>query len=240
MQIWWLIIFVFVGLNPQEPVPTDTIIDNFVGFITGMTIATVLGRPIWPVLPQTVMRDNLLAVFRHISALLNGQPHREKIQNQLAILPAEAFQASRQIRFAGFTAQEKARFTALIRSLQNLLTRTTVLASSRHTLPGIMESLVQPRLQAEPEFKPNDDFAECLRQADCRDQLLSLNGALSEMNEAHEIIRRAGMSNGQHFEASVYRLELIEHYRTTAEAFEACRRLIATLKTHRYLDHCGL
>jgi uncharacterized membrane protein YccC len=165
MQIWWLIIFVFVGLNPQEPVPTDTIIDNFAGFITGMTIATVLGRLIWPVLPQTVMQDNLLTVFRHISALLNREPQPEKIRNQLAILPAEALQVSRQIRVSGFTPEEKTRFAALIRSLQNLVPRTTVLASSRHTL---------------------------------------------------------------------------EHYRTTAEASETCRRLIATLKSHGFWDRCGL
>lgn len=63
-----------VGLKPQEPVPTDTIIDNFVGFVTGMATATVLGRLIWPVLPQTIMRDNLLALFRHISALPAGTP----------------------------------------------------------------------------------------------------------------------------------------------------------------------
>jgi hypothetical protein len=143
-QIGMLTIFVFVGLNPQQPVPTDTIIDNFVGFVTGMTIATVLGRLIWPVLPQMVMRDNLLAAFGHIKALLNGEPHREKIQNQLAILPAEALQASRQIRVGGCTPQEKARLAALIRSLQNLVTRTTVLASGRHTLPGSMEAFVRP------------------------------------------------------------------------------------------------
>jgi len=153
MQIWWLIIFVFVGLNPQQPVPTDTIIDNFVGFITGMTIATVLGRLIWPVLPQMVMRDNLLTVFRQIGALLKGEPHREKIQNQLAILPAEALQASRQIRVAGSTAQHKARFAESIRSLQNLVTRTTVLASSGHTSPEVMEALVRPQLDPELEFK---------------------------------------------------------------------------------------
>jgi hypothetical protein len=63
MQIGMLAIFIFVGLNPQQPVATQTIIDAYVGFIVGMGIATVVGRLIWPVLPQMVMRDNLLALF---------------------------------------------------------------------------------------------------------------------------------------------------------------------------------
>jgi hypothetical protein len=47
------------------------------------------------------MRDDLLAIFSRLKALLNGDPHGEKIQTQLAILPVEALQASRQIRIAG-------------------------------------------------------------------------------------------------------------------------------------------
>ena len=64
MQIGTLAIFIFVGLNPQQPVATQTIIDAYVGFIVGMAIATVVGRLIWPVLPQMVMRDNYLPYLR--------------------------------------------------------------------------------------------------------------------------------------------------------------------------------
>ena len=60
------------------------------------------------------MRDNLLAVFEEIKALLNRGRYQEKIQNQLAILPAEALKASRQIRIAGCTPQEKARLGAFL------------------------------------------------------------------------------------------------------------------------------
>jgi hypothetical protein len=98
-----------VGLNPQQPVSTQTIIDTFVGLIIGMGIATIVGRLIWPVFPQMVMRANLLALFGDIKAVLDGDPHREKVQTQLAILPVEALHASRQIRSAGCSEQEKAK-----------------------------------------------------------------------------------------------------------------------------------
>jgi len=241
-QIGMLIIYTLVGLNPQQPVPTETIIDTFVGFITGMTIATIIGRLIWPVLPQMVMRDNLLAVFGHIAALLSGGPRREKIQNQLAILPVEALHASRQIRIAGCTTHEKARLGALVRALQTLVTRTTVLVSGRHTLPEITQAVLRPQFERlEVEFKQMlGAFAECLRQGDCRRELPSLNGALSEMEGALGTIRKSEILKGRHLDASVRVLELVDHYHATAEALEECRRLIGTLKIHRYWGHCGL
>ena len=134
---------------------------------------------IWPVLPQMVMRDNLLAIFTHTKELLNGDPHGEKIQTQLAILPVEALHASTQIRIAGCSPQEKARLGALIRALQTLVTRTTVLVSRRHILPEVAAAILRPRFERlEVEFKQMlDAFAECLRQGDCRRELPSPNRA---------------------------------------------------------------
>jgi uncharacterized membrane protein YccC len=243
MQIGMLTIFIFVGLNPQQPVATQTIIDAFVGFIIGIAIATIVGRMIWPVLPQMVMRDNLLAIFTNTKALLNGDPHGERIQTQLAILPAEALHASRQIRIAGCTQQEKARLGALIRALQTLVTRTTVLISRRHILPEIAKAIIlRPRFERlEVEFKQMlDAFAECLRQGDCRRELPSLRRASGEMDGALESIRQSAILNGSHPEAPQRVLELVEHYQATGEALEECRRLIGTLKIHRYWGHCGL
>ena len=64
IQITYLSISTFVGLNPQVPVASQTIIDSFLGLMIGMGIATVVGRLIWPVLPQRLLRDDLLGFFR--------------------------------------------------------------------------------------------------------------------------------------------------------------------------------
>jgi uncharacterized membrane protein YccC len=242
MQIGMLIIYTFVGLDPQQAVPTPTIIDTFVGFITGMGIATVVGRLIWPVLPQMVMRDNLIALFADIKGLLNGDRHQEKIQTQLALLPVEALHASRQIRIAGCTEQEKARLGALVRALQTLVTRTMVLVSRRHILPEITQAILRPRCErVEGEFMQTlDAFAECLRQGDCRRDLPSVCRTLSEMEGAPESICQSEILDDLQPEAPVRVVELVDHYRATGEALEECRRLIGTLKIHRYWGHCGL
>jgi len=231
-----------VALNPQDPVPSQTIIDAFVGMMLGMWIAAVLSRLLWPVLPQRLLRDNLLALFAQIKALLSGEPHREKIQTQLAILPLEALQASRQIRIAGCTEQEKARLGALIRALQTLATRTTVLVSRKHILPKAAQAILRPRFERlELEFKQMlDAFTKCLRQGDCRRELPSLRPPPSEMEGAFESIHQREIFKDQQLEAPVRVLELMDHYLATGEALEECRRLIGTLKIHRYWGHCGL
>src|SRR5260221_1256991 len=113
MLVGFLTISALVGLNPQVPVASQTIIDTFLGLMIGIGIGTVVGRLIWPVLPQRVLRDNLLTLFAQMKALLSGDPHREKIQARLAILPLEALQAARQIRIAGCGEEERAKLVSL-------------------------------------------------------------------------------------------------------------------------------
>jgi hypothetical protein len=77
IQLAYTTISAFVGLNPQVPVASQTIIDTFLGLTFGMFIGTVLGRLLWPVLPQRVLWDNLLAVFAQIKAAQRRSPSRE-------------------------------------------------------------------------------------------------------------------------------------------------------------------
>jgi uncharacterized membrane protein YccC len=239
IQLAYLTISAFVGLNPQEPVATQTIIDTFLGLAFGMFIGTVLGRLLWPVLPQRVLRDNLLAVLTQIKALLNGDPHREKIQTQLAVLPLEARQAARQIRVAGCSEEERAKLVALVRALQTLITRISHLLSRRDSLPEITDQIQQIlKLQSERlemEFKRMlDALAECFRQGDCRFQLPTVRVALSEMDNAIQQIRDSKMLADLPLEAPLRVLELVEHYHATGEALEECGRLVRTLEIQRY------
>jgi uncharacterized membrane protein YccC len=238
---FWIIvaqlsISVFVGLNPQTPVPSQTIIDSFLGLITGMMIATVIGRLIWPVLPQRVLRDDLLAIVARLKALLSGDPHQERIRTQLAMLPVEALQAAGQIRLAWCSEQERAKIAAFIRTLQALVVQATELVSRRHILPEITEAILRPQFERlEIEFKQVlDAFAECFRRGDCRRELPSVQGALAEMDQAVERIRQSGILTGQKLEAPVRILELVNRYHATAEELENCGRLARTLQIHRY------
>jgi uncharacterized membrane protein YccC len=236
MQVALITMSAFVGLNPQQPVPSQTIIDTFLGIIIGMGIATVVGRLIWPVLPQRVLRDNLLALFSQTKALLSGDPHREKIQTQLAILPVEALQATQQIGIPGCSEQEKAKMATFVRALQALVTRITELVPHRNILPEITGPILQPQFERlEVEFKQMlDAFTECFRQGDCQRQLPSVQGALAEMDQAVKQIRDSRILSNQKLEIPLQMLDLANRYHGTAEALEECGQVLRTLEIQRY------
>jgi hypothetical protein len=210
--------------------------------MTGIGIGTVVGRLIWPILPQRVLQDNLLSLFAQIKALLSGDPHREKIQAQLAILPVEALQAVRQIRIAGCSEEEKAKLVALVRALQKLITRISQLLSRRDRLPEITEQILKPQFERlEIEFKQMlDVFAECFRQGDCRLQLPTVRGALGEMDNAMQQIRDRNLLASLPFEAPLRVLDLVERYHATADALDECSLLLSTLQIQRYRGDYGL
>jgi len=202
----------------------------------GMAIATVVGRLIWPVLPQRLLRDDLVAILSHIKALLSGDAHRERIQTQLAILPVEALQAARQIRMSGCPEDERARVRALVRALQALVTQTTELVYRRHLLPEITKPLLHPQFaRLEFEFKQMlDALAECFRRGDCRREFPSLRGGLTDLDQAVEKITANRILSNQSLEAPVQTLGLVDRYHATGEALEECGRLARTLEMQRY------
>jgi uncharacterized membrane protein YccC len=236
IQLALLTISTFVGLNPQQPVPSQTIIDAFLGLIFGMLIAAVLGRLLWPVLPQRVVRDNLRALVVQINALLSGDPNQAELRTQSAVLPVETLQAADQIRIAGFLQEEKARVVALVRELQKLVTRMTQLVSRRNILPEIVAPILKPQFERlEVEFKQVlDAFAECFRQGDCRRELPSTDGALTALNHAVEQIRDPRRTANQTLEVPLRALELVDRYHATADTLDECGRMIRKLQIERY------
>jgi hypothetical protein len=90
-------------------------------------------------------------------------------------------------------------------------------------LPEITEQILKPQAERlETEFKQMlDAFAECFRQGDCRFQLPTVRGALTEMDDAIQQIRdRNGLADLP-LEAPLRVLDLVERYYASAEALDA-------------------
>jgi uncharacterized membrane protein YccC len=232
----YLIISVFVGLNPQQPVPSQTIIDSFIGLMVGMFIGALVGRLIWPVLPQRLLRDNLLDLFAGIKALLREDPYPEKTQARLAIRSVEALQVIRQIRMHGCSEKEKASIGDLLRELQALVPRVGHLVSYRKNLPRAAEPLLRPKLERlEIEFNQMlDAFSDGFRQGDCRREFPTLHGAVSAMHETVQEIRQSGILNEHKVTKPLRMLDLVGRYHLIADNLEDCSRLIGGLRIEQY------
>ena len=227
---------VFVGLNAQVPVATSTIIDSVLGLITGMAIATVIGRLIWPLLPQRLLRDDLVDFFGQLKALSNPKLPMKKIQTRLALLPIEALQVVKRIRLPGFTGEEQRQFELLIRALSDLAARRTALARRRFELPAKLEALVHLELdRLEIEFgQMTDAFADCLRKGDCRREFPTVRGALDGLRLRADQIRRERILATESLDAPIQLLEIISRCQRTGDTLEECARLIKSLSIHRY------
>ncbi len=231
-----------VALNPQAPVSTQTIIDSFIGTIFGLGIATVVSRLIWPLLPQRILRDSLLAVFAEIKSLLGGGPHREKVLTQLTKLTVEAVGAVRQIRIAGCSEEERAKLVTLVRTLQTLICRVSQLVSGRNLLPEITEQILRPQFERlEIEFKQVlEAFAECFYRGDCSREFPAIQGALTAMDHVIQQIRERDLLGDLPPEASLRFLEVVDRYHAIANTLEECGRLISSLRIERYWGDYGL
>ena len=154
----------------------------------------------------------------------------------------EALQAAGQIRIAGCSEEERARLVALIRALQTLITRISQLFSRRDGLPEIAEPVLKPQFnRLEIEFNQMlDAFAEIFRQGDCRLQLPTVRGALTEMDHAIQKIRDCNLLAGLSFEAPLRVLDFVDRCHATAEALDECGRLLCTLQVQRYWGDYGL
>jgi uncharacterized membrane protein YccC len=242
----WLTISTFVGLNPQEPVSSQTIIDDFLGLGFGMWIATIVNRLFWPILPQKVLRRSLLAFCSRIKGLLGGDFQREKILTQIPKLMGEALGAAPQIRIAGCSENERLKLVALIHSLQMLGSRINHLGSPRpvlrspdeggNLLPEVAEQIMRPQFEhLEIEIiRVLDAFAECFREGDCSREFPTIDGALAEMDHAIQQIRDRNLLGDLPTEASLRVLDLVDRYHASADTLEQCGEVLHALRIERY------
>jgi p-hydroxybenzoic acid efflux pump subunit AaeB len=260
IQVAYLTVPAFVGLNPQAPVASQTIIDTFLGLIFGIWIGFVVGRLLWPVLPQRILRDDLVALCSQIKALLDGDPHPERIRAQLANLPVEALGVIRQIRLSGCSEEERTKLVALVRSLQTLVSRVSQLISRRpvlrsgstelaevlgeegNLLPESTEQILRPQFERlEIEFKQMlDAFGECFRKGDWSREFPSVRGALTEMDRATQESRDRNLLEHLPREASLRILDFVDRYHAIADTLEECGRLTSSLRIERYWGDYGL
>jgi uncharacterized membrane protein YccC len=236
MLFTYLFMSVFVGLNPQQPVASQNIIDSFVGLIASIFIGALISRLVFPVLPQRLLRDSLLDLFAGIRGLLREDPHPEKTRAQLALRSVEAQQFIQRIRMHGFSEQEKAGLNALIRQLQATVPRVGHLVSYRKNLPPAAEPLLKPMLERlETEFHQIlETFSECFREGDCQRDFPTLHGALHAMDEIVHDIRESGILNVHKVMEPLRMLDLVGRYHIIADDLEECSRLIRELKIERY------
>jgi p-hydroxybenzoic acid efflux pump subunit AaeB len=231
MQLGLLSISAFVGLNPQQPVSSQTIIDTFVGLGIGLFIGAAVGRFLWPVLPQTVLREDLLGILADLKGLLSGDSQREVVQIRLALRSVETYQAARQIRLPGRwrSKEERELLYTLTMELVVLAYRVKHFTALRDDLPQAAEPFLRLPLQRlRIEFiQLLGAFTDCLRIGSTQRDLPTVDGALTEMDEGLRQIRDQRILASYPAKVPLLTLNIVGRYHAVASALNKVRSLIA-------------
>jgi uncharacterized membrane protein YccC len=230
---------VFVGLNPQVPVNPQTTIQSLLGLLLGVTIAAVVGRLFWPILPQRILKYDLLAFIEGLKELIAGSPHVEKIQSQLVVLPVDALQSAQVIAIPDGKTEvlaERRRIVEFVRSLQALAAHVRWLIKQRETLPQQVDSILRPKLKAmEDGYNQLLEFyANCFRKGECRVEFPTVDRQARELLDGVQAIRDSGILTNEPVEVPLRVLEVVNRYLLTSDGFRKCTESIKALQIHRY------
>ena len=236
MQLALLGTSIFVALNPQVPVPTKTIYNSFLGLLTGIAIATVVGRLIWPVLPQKILRDDLLEIIAGLKTILSSGAVSEKTQTRLTVIPVEARQAARLIHIKNDSIREKERLARMVLGLQGVGAQLRRLVSRREDSPPQVEALIRPRIkEMEAEFvRMLEKFENCFRTGDCREEFPTLDQPKRSLLQGLGEVRERGLLQQENFDVVVRSIDVVNRYLASADAFVQCAERIKVLRIDRY------
>jgi hypothetical protein len=118
----------------------------YLGLMTGMALASLVARLIWPVLPQSLLRGNLIIYFTDLRNLLGGLKDQEFILGRTVLLPIEGLRAVERMAFPHTRPGERERLGNFIRVAQPLGMQVKALQEVRgRPLPAAVKAeLDQP------------------------------------------------------------------------------------------------
>lgn len=92
MQLAMLMIVGILGLNGQEPISFQAIVEFFFGLAFALLVAALVQRLIWPSLPQWELRDRFVEFLRLCRCVLAEGPQSLPLwqKTRIALIPGEA------------------------------------------------------------------------------------------------------------------------------------------------------
>jgi hypothetical protein len=211
--------------------------------VTGMGIAAVVARLLWPVLPQGVLRSNFMAFFTNLRTLQGETTDREAVLTRTVLLPSEALRAAESMSLPHCPPDERGHLTNFIRVAQPLGMQINVLQAVRtRPLPvAVAQLLHEPLTALDTAF---NEFlarlAECFRRRNTNVRFPDLHSCLEAVDSAVIRIRDEGVLVREDVGAVAHMLELVDRYHAITERLWRCRDGLRALRLDRYLGDVAL
>jgi uncharacterized membrane protein YccC len=215
MQISMLMIVGILGLNGQEPIAFQAIVDFFFGLALSLVLAALIQRLIWPSLPQWELRDRLLELLRLCRRVLTEGPSGIPLwqKTRIALIPGEAGVRISRLTAPVVPAGEQERLRSYLNILRRVGAQLAITvgrippllpaeyaAQGREQVAGLEAELRRhlaaheaSLTQAEPPAIDSGELNQLLKK--WRTWVSGMRvWMLSQDFSAHEIIRLVGLS----------------------------------------------
>jgi hypothetical protein len=122
MQLAMLCIVGILGLNGQEPISFQQVVEFFFGLALALVLSSVIQRLLWPSLPQWEIRSRLIELAGISRSILHDGPEALPANQRirLALIPGEVAQRTRYIHPPAFRPGEGERLTLLLSCLYRI------------------------------------------------------------------------------------------------------------------------
>lgn len=151
VQVSFLLLISILSLNAQDPVPFQKIAGTFFGLVTGLVLAAIVQRLLWPVLPQGQLRRGVVSALRTVASCLHeGFDHLPLWQRaRLGLLPSQARGCLRSMRGPTLPPEQAAHLGRFVLTLQQLNGEISLCtARLRPTLPDDLRASIEAPLTA--------------------------------------------------------------------------------------------
>lgn len=150
-QVSLLVLVSILSLNAQVPVPFESVAGTFFGLVSGLLIAAVVQRLLWPVLPQRQLRNGLVAYLRTTAECLeDGFEHLPLWRRtKLALTPSQSRRYLAAMRDNAPGADQADRLEDYVFTLQQLIGEISLCSGRlRPALPPELSPLMLGPLDA--------------------------------------------------------------------------------------------
>jgi len=91
LQVMILSVAGLMGLNQQEPVSVESVVNVYLGMGTGYLLGALVQRLIWPVLPQDQLRNRFVEFFDDCQELFQRDPGEDAplARMRISLIPSE-------------------------------------------------------------------------------------------------------------------------------------------------------
>jgi uncharacterized membrane protein YccC len=149
VQVSFLLLISILSLNAQVPVPFQKIAGTFFGLVNGLTLAAVVQRLLWPVLPQRQLQHGVVFALRTMASCLHeGFDHLPLWQRaRLGLMPSQARGYIRAMRGPTLPPAQAERLGQFVLTLQQVTGEIALCtARLRPTLPEDLLATIETPL----------------------------------------------------------------------------------------------